>query len=157
MASLHAVREAMALRIQEVVSPALQAYAEPADTVNAPCALILPPKGKFASYGQTLGLAPVMGMPMAVQVTQATCFYLDVQVIVPRVDIDRAQQDLDVWFGYEDEPGYTTSIVAAIDQDDTLSGAVQWCRATSADAYTPLEYNMAQYFGARIHFEIGLV
>lgn len=157
MASLRKTREALALRIREVVSPQLQAYAEPADTINAPCALILPPRGKFASYGQTLGITPVLGLPMAVQVTQAQCFYLDVLVIVPRTDIDRAQQDLDVWFGYEDEPGYTTSIVAAIDQDDTLGQAVEWCRATSADAYAPVEYNMAQYFGARIHFEIGLV
>lgn len=119
-------------------------------------ALVLPAHGTFAKYGETLGGAymdPVTRSPYA-----ASSFSLDVMVAIARnADIDTVQQTLDQWFGYELIPGVTVSIPMAVAMDDTLGGVVQWCEPVTADSYAPLDYNGVMYFGARIHFTIGLV
>lgn len=156
MASLQAVRLALAKQIQDNAFPRLQALGNPQDQINPPCALILPPHGTFAKYGETLGgavLDPVSGNPYA-----ASSFNLDALVVIARnADIERVQETLDQWFGYEQVPGVTVSIPMAVAMDDTLGHLVQWCQPTTADAYAPVSYNEVMYFGARIHFTIGLV
>lgn len=154
MASLQAVRYALAKQIQDYAYPVLQAEGNPRDQINVPSALVIPPRGRFAEYGQTLGEAPVLGMPTTV--IAATGFNLDVLVAVQRTDIDRAQHDLDQWFGFEATPGLTVSVPAAVMMDNTLGGLVSWCIPTTADSYAPVEWAGATYFGARIHFNIGM-
>lgn len=157
MADLQVVRNALAMQIQGNAYPALTAEGNPRDVINPPCALVIPPRGTFASYGKTLGGAmPVLGAPPEVMYA-ATEFNLDVLVVVARTDIDRTQETLDQWLGFASVPGVTVSVPAAVAMDDTLNGVVQWCEPTTADAYAPVEWGGAPYFGARIHFTIGLI
>jgi hypothetical protein len=154
MASLKAIRLALARQIQDNVYPPIQAVANPGGTINTPCALVIPAHGTFARYGQTLGQSPVLGMPAPV--VSATDFNLDVMVVVTHADFDRMQEDLDRWMGYEETPGVTVSIATAVMMDETLGGAVEWCVPESADSYAPVTWGGIDYFGARIHFSLGL-
>lgn len=156
MAGLQAVRNALATQIQNHAYPVLQVEANPRDQINPPVALVLPARGTFAEYGETLGSEYMGGVP--IPVPTATGFRLDVQVIVARAaGIEQVQPELDQWFGYENIPGSTVSIPMAVAMDSSLGGLVRWCNAISADNYAPIDYNGLMYFGARIHFELALV
>lgn len=164
MAGLKAVRRALASQVQDNIYPPLQAEANPKDQINPPSALVIPPRGTFATYGGTMGSdnmgmgTEFMGLPDAQPaILTATGFRLDLLIVVARNDIDRTQEALDQWFGYENEPGISVSAAMAVALDPTLGGVVRWCNALTADAYNPVEWSGAMYFGARIHFEIGLV
>jgi len=156
MPGLQEVRNALALQIQNNAYPKLQAYGDAPDTINAPCAVVVPTRGKFATYEMTLG-SDYMGFGMPTPVPTATGFMLDVEVVVARTDLDRTQQALDQWFGYENVEGVTVSIPMAVAMDSSLGGLVRWCNPLTADSYGPVNWNGVDYFGARIHFDIALV
>lgn len=153
MASLGAVRDALAAQIQSNAVPQLNAIAQPLDQITPPCALILPARSNVAKFGICLGegLVNDEGKPF----TPAE-FNLDILVIVAHASTtDRVQQTLDQWLGYEDavdgDTGLqTVSVPFAIAQDPTLGGSVDYCECNAVISYGPVDYNGTPYFGARI-------
>lgn len=154
VASLGAVRDALAAQIQANAVPQLNTIAQPLDQITPPCALILPSRSNVAKFGICLGEGNTddAGNPL----TPAE-FNLDILVIVAHANTtDRVQQQLDQWLGYQsvavdgDTGNPSTSVAFAIAQDPTLGGSVDYCEVNNVISYGPVDYNGTPYFGARL-------
>lgn len=152
MANLTSIRAAMANTIQTYTNPVIQARAESPDTVEPPCAIVVPARN-LGKYGVTLVGNPVTQS----QLLAVTEFNLDIVVLVARAaDINQVQNNLDQWLGFELDEN-VTSIPMALAIDPTLGGAVQFCEPMTVDSYGPVEWNGVTYFGARIHTIVSVV
>jgi hypothetical protein len=158
VASLGAVRDALAAAISANASPTLNCFAQPLDQITPPCALILPARNNFAKFGICLGegLTNDQGLPL----TPAE-FNLDVLIIVAHASTtDRVQQTLDQWLGYEsgtdpDTGNTVVSVPFAVAIDPTLGGNVDFCECNNVISYGPVDYNGTPYFGARISVTVS--
>lgn len=158
MASLGAVRQALAAQIQANCVPQLYAVPMPLDQITPPVALVLPSRSNVAKFGICLGegLVNDAGLPFS-----PAEFNLDVLVIVAHASTtDRVQQMLDQWLGFEndidpDTGNQVVSVAFAIAQDPTLGGAVDYAECNSVISYGPVDYNGTQYFGARISVTVS--
>jgi hypothetical protein len=153
VASLGAVRDALAAAIQSNAIPELTCYAQPLDQITPPCALIMPSRTNVAKFGICLGegLVNDAGNPL----TPAE-FNLDILIIVAHASTtERVQQTLDQWLGYEsgidpDTGNNVVSVPFAVAIDPTLGGNVDFCECNNVISYGPIDYNGTPYFGARI-------
>lgn len=148
MAQMTVVKAALAAQIQSFALPKITCLPKIPDQITPPCAIIVPARN-YGKFGITMGPA---GGPQ-LMVTEVN---LDCLVIISRAStIDRVQDSLDRWLGMEDDAG-VVSIPAAVEEDDTLAGAVDFCKALSVDAPGPVDWNGVMYFGSRIHFSLSL-
>jgi hypothetical protein len=153
MANLTTVRNALASQIAEYANPQIPAFGQIPDQINPPCAIVLPSRA-VARYGMTL--VGNVSTQFSVPIMAATDINLDVMVLVARAStIDRVQDTLDQWLGFEYDADIT-SIPMAIAKDDSLGGTVDYCIPVNCDSYGPIEWNGTTYFGARIHCQVGL-
>jgi hypothetical protein len=152
MANLSVIRNALAQVISTNTYPQLPCYAQAPDTLNLPCAVVLPAKN-VGKYGITLVGNPAT-QPNILAVTE---FNIDILVIVSRSStIDRVQDTLDQWLGFEND-ATTVSVPMAIALNESLNGTVQFCEPINVDSYGPIEWNATTYFGARIHTVVSVV
>ena len=158
MASLGAVRDALAAQVQANTVPQLNCVAQPLDQITPPCALILPSRTNVAKFGICLGegLVTDAGLPFS-----PAEFNLDILVIVAHASTtDRVQQQLDQWLGFEnavdpDTGNMCVSVAFAVAMDPTLSGSVDFAECNSVISYGPVDYNGTPYFGARISVTVS--
>lgn len=154
MASLGAVRDALAAQITANAVPQLNCVAQPLDQITPPCALVLPSRTNVAKFGICLGegLTDDSGLPL----TPAE-FNLDILIVVAHASTtERVQQMLDQWLGYQsvtadaDTGNPCVSVPFAVAQDPTLGGTVDFAECNAVVSYGPVDYNGTPYFGARI-------
>ena len=138
MADVGSIRAALATFVSEVTG--LRAFAEAKDQVSPPCIVILPGQ-PLITYGQTLDGAVGIGLRILLILSDAA-------------PVEKVQRALDAYLGIG--PGTTSSsIPAAIMDDPTLGGAVEWCEPLQVTSYNRIEYAGIQFFGARIDVTIG--
>lgn len=159
MASLGAVRDALAAQITANAVPQLNCIAQPLDQITPPCALVLPARSNVAKFGICLGegLVDDAGLPLS-----PAEFNLEILVIVAHASTtERVQQMLDQWLGYQsvaadaDTGNPSTSVAFAVAQDPTLGGAVDFAECNNVMSYGPVDYNGTPYFGARISVTVS--
>lgn len=153
-----AVRTALADQVNTYAQPYLRMELEPADQINPPVGLVMPGR-PYLVYGTTLqgadNFGGVLGGGPQTAPMSPTDFNLDIVLVVSKSStLDRQQQALDAWLGVTNSPG-AVSVVAAVEADATLGGAVSWCIASSADPPGPVNWNGLEYYGTRIHFGLS--
>lgn len=139
MSELDAVVTALAARIRTGLgSDALagRVFAFGPGTLNPPTAIVLPAPGDFIVYGATFD--------------DANDYNLIIKVIMSAADDRSGQAQL---LGYLHSSG-TTSIVAAIDADQTLGGTCSSATPTVASSWGDVEWGGQVYYGAEIAVEI---
>ena len=137
MASMAAVRAALAAQIAANVA-GLRATGLMTGQVSPPMAVVVPARGTFLSYTETLepGVADIP---------------LEVVLLVSYADERAAQNALD---GYLSATG-ALSVPAAILKDPTLGGAVDFCVPESADSYGLIDWAGVSYLSARVLVTAG--
>lgn len=126
------VRQALASTLA-AASPGLNAYAEYADQITIPAALILPVTGTFLSYATMDGQLDVR---------------LRAVVCVARGD----QAALDPFLA----PSGPQSVLAAVAANDTLGGVVSSAGVTEVTGFGPLAVGAVDYLAAHFIVSIGI-
>lgn len=132
MSTVNAIRTALATRIATVSG--LTAHAHWPGSLNPPCAIVARRETRLKpAFDVTLDLT------------------LAVKVFVAFAEVSTAQTGLD---DYLDATG-STSIIAAIDADPTLSGAVAWVRVVNVEEEQIVNYAGTDYLSADLILEVG--
>lgn len=126
------IRNALKTALETITG--LTGYARVRGTINCPAAVVEP--GQI-SYGET--------MKNGTHLLAYT-----IVLLVADTDSDLAQQLLDEYLTY---PG-DKSILAAIEEDDTLGGVVDWAVVRGVSSYGLIDYSGTQYVGARFPVEV---
>lgn len=156
MTNISVVRQALATQIGNLVQPALRTLPEPEDQINPPVGIVMPGR-PYLTYGTTLqGETGFLGQPILGNQIASIDFALDFLIIVSHAStLERIEQNLDTWLGFQGGSGNTVSVVAAVAADPTLGGVVDWCMPVNADPPGPLDWNGPAMFGTRIHFNFS--
>ena len=136
MAVLSDVRAALAGAVDNV--PGLRASAAMTGEVSPPMAVVVPARGPFISYSETLepGVAD---------------YELEVVLLVSYADERSGQLLLD---GYLSATG-PNSVRAAVAADPTLGRVVDYAIVTAAQDYGLIDWAGVQYLGARLLVTAG--
>lgn len=135
MASLSTIRDNIKTAITDGVS-GLEVYDIVPGNITPPCAIIYP---QSAEYLQRMGGSTV------------TTWAIDVVIIVARNDEEGAQDALDAYLSSSG----ASSVIAAIQADDTLSDSVAWAKPVTISRYGEFVYNGVSYIGAQIDLEVS--
>jgi hypothetical protein len=139
MADLTTIRNALASQINEFTG--LRVDGQARDSVNPPCAVILP-GAPLLAYGKTMDGAADMALIVLLIISDAA-------------PVEMTQRALDAYLGIGS--GETVSIPDAITSDPSLGGIVHWAEPVSAGQYGRIEYSGVTYFGARIDVTLGVI
>lgn len=140
MADPNVIAAALAAQVTEFAG--LRSLAQARDSVNPPCAVVLPGASPFLSYGDTMDGALSMRMQILVLITDAA-------------PLEMSQRALNAYLGIGENQDQ--SIPNAIQMDPTLGGTVHWCVPLTADSYGRIDYAGVIYFGARINCSVGTI
>lgn len=156
MLKISAVKTALATQLSSLVYPQLPVQPKPTDSVNPPCGVIMAGR-PYGKYGVTLqGASGFMGAPGAGKTLSPTEVNLDVLVVVSHAStLERIIDELDLWLGFE-EDGTAVSVAAAIAEDPTLGGVVEWCVPSTVDAPGPITWEGLELFGSRVHLSLSV-
>lgn len=139
MADLTAIRNALGAQITAVTG--LRCDAQARDMVNPPCAVVLPGT-PLLKYGDTMDGALSISLAVALIISDAA-------------PVEKTQRALDAYLGIGE--GETGTLPAAILEDTTLGGTVDWVEPLTVTQYGRLEYNGVTYFGARLNLTLGAI
>lgn len=141
MADLTSIRNALAAQISEFTG--LRVDGQARDSVNPPCAVILPGNPLMA-YGKTMDGTADMALLVLVIISDAA-------------PVEKTQRALDAYLGLGTAISVPASIPDAITADPSLGGVVHWAEPVSAGQYGRLEYSGVTYFGARVDVTLGVI
>lgn len=139
MADLVTITSALAAQITKITG--LRALGQATDSINPPCAVILPGQ-PFLSYGATMDGALTVNLMVLVIVSDAA-------------PVEKTQRALDAYLGMGEDQA--SSIPAAVMEDPTLGGTVHYCEPNTATNYGRIDYAGVTYFGARINLQAGAI
>lgn len=141
MADLVTITNALASQI--TAHTGLRALGQARDSVNPPCAVILPGQ-PFITYGKTMDYSGAADMNLVILV-----------IISDAAPVEKTQRALDAYLGVG--ANEAASIPNAILADPTLGHVVHFCEPVSAGSYGRIEYAGIVYFGARIDCSVGTI
>lgn len=139
MADITAIRNALAAQI--TARTGLRALGQARDTVNPPCAVILP-GSPLIRWGATLDGTVDISLNILLVISDAP-------------PVQMTQRALDAYLGIG--AGEPESIPAALMADPTLGGACHYAIPATVDQYSRVEYGGVGYFGARLSVTIGAI
>jgi hypothetical protein len=134
MGSISDVRNGLKTRLATISG--LSAYALVPMTPNLPTALVQPRSIDFDT-SMTRGSDRLI---------------FDVTLLVADSITELAQSQLDPYLSGSG----AQSVKAAIEADQTLGGAADWCRVTEVNAYGDMPYSGKLYLGARFTVEVDV-
>jgi hypothetical protein len=148
----------MAAQIGQYAYPPLRSMPDPYDQITPPCGIVMPGQ-PYVKYGTTLegadGFGGTLGQGPGTAAVAPTDFTLDYLIVLSHAStLERIEQNLDAWLGFEND-GVAVSVAAAVAVDPTLGKTVAWCVPVTADRPGPLQWNGAEAFGTRIHFQLS--
>ena len=135
---LTSIRNALATSITNLTG--LRTDAQARDQITPPCCVIIPGQ-PFISYSDTMDGALTINLVVLIIISDAA-------------PVDSTQRALDAYLGVGTGSG-GVSVPTAIEANNTLSGAVHFVQAQTADSYGRIEYSGQVYFGARIKCVLG--
>lgn len=139
MADLVAITNALAAQI--TAHTGLRALGQARDSVNPPCAVILPGQ-PFLTYGKTMDGTVDMNLIILV-------------ILSDGPPVEKTQRALDAYIGVG--ANEASSIPNAILADPTLGGAVHFCEPVQAASYGRVEWAGVTYFGCRLDVTVGTI
>lgn len=156
MFDIDTVCNALANQVNALAYPPLRMLPDVEDQINPPVGIVMPGR-PYLTYGTTLqGETGFLGQPILGNQIASIDFALDFLIIVSHAStLERIEQNLDTWLGFQGGSGNTVSVVAAVAADPTLGGVVDWCMPVNADPPGPLDWNGPAMFGTRIHFNFS--
>lgn len=129
------VRQALAATLAAI--PGLNAYAEYAEQITVPAAIVLPVQGTFISYATTDG---------------ALSISLRIALCVGRTDGSGGQALMDPFLAVTGPQ----SVLAALQADSTLGGTVDYAVLAEATGYGPISVGALDYLGCHLIVSIGI-
>jgi hypothetical protein len=139
VADLIAIRNAIAANITRYTG--LRCDAQARDAVNPPCAVVLP-GNPYLDYGVSMDGAINFNFIVLVIISDAA-------------PVEQTQRALDTLLGAGQDADIAASVPTAIEQDNTLGGAVDFIQAQTVTQYGRIEYAGQTVFGARINVIAG--
>ena len=133
--TLTQVRQALATTLQTI--PGLNAYAEYAEQITTPAAIVLPVQGTFLSYA-------TMDGALDVTLRAALC--------VARGDGSAGQALMDPFLATTG----TQSVFAALQASPGLGGVVSYANLMEATGYGPITVGTVDYLGCHMIISIGI-
>lgn len=130
-----AVRQALAATLSSI--PGLNTYAEYAEQITPPAAIILPVQGTFITYATMDG---------------AQDLSLRAVICVARSDSSAGQALLDPFLATSG----TQSVFAALQADPTLGGAVDYANLTEVASMGPMAVGTIDYMAAHLIVNVGI-
>jgi len=134
VASLSSMRTGLQTRLATITG--LNAYDKAPGTVVVPAAFPMPGPIEF---DETMGRG-------------SDLYTFRVRLLVQRSTETYAQEDLDAYLAGSG----SSSIKAAIEGDETLSGVADWTRVTGVPVYGDIEHNGISYLGADFIVEVNV-
>jgi hypothetical protein len=92
---------------------------------------------------------------MLAQIPAPTEYSMTLIILVSRVDIEQAQQDVDALIDVVPQDNGMDSIPMAIARDDTLGDLAEYCTITQISNVGQTEVSGAFYFTARVQLSIS--
>lgn len=129
------VRAALATALAAI--PGLNTYAESAEQVNVPAAIILPVQGTFLRYATMDG---------------ALEFTLRAVLVVGRTDSSGGQALMDPFLAVTGPQ----SVLACLQANPTLGGVVSYANLAEATGYGPVAVGAIDYLGCHLIVSIGI-
>lgn len=140
MANLVAIRTALASQIR--ARTGLRADGQARDSVNVPCAVVLPGQ-PLIDYAVTMNGALTINLIVLLLISDAP-------------PVEKTQRALDTYLGVGSGAS-TANVPDAIEYDQTLGGLIHFMQAVNVASYGRVEYSGVTYFGARINVVIGAI
>jgi hypothetical protein len=123
------------------------------DQINPPCFVLVPGK-PFTTYNATLQGLDYLGADL--NPASPTLINMIVLILVTSApDAIDWQANLESYLGFGTIENGQNSVPWAIEQNNTLGGAVEWCVPTAISQYGLVDYAGQTYAGAHLNVQIS--